>query len=603
MGYVLDTKTLNFHGLDFRATIDVVDYLEDGKITSTSIGQFSNVVEQSITEETVKRVGVLGEGGMGIVYLAEQKSPKRQIALKTLKSHNQTLEKLLLQEAMIAGSLSHPDIIPIFEISKTEDGLEVLMQKVEGKTLKERIDGQPQRGEDLRFCISVLLRVCQALEYAHTQNIVHRDIKPENIMYGQFGEVYLLDWGISFNLDEPNKTKLLVGSPAYMAPEMLDGDATQITKQTDIYLLGATLFEICMGTPPHWGANLEEVFESIRQSIPKKFPKDVFKQLERLYQVACQRHPQDRPESVTEFRKLLEDCLQHWEAAKLAQKAEKLLQSLKRSIHSAPASTIDLQIDTTNPFECYIKARFGFEQALEMWSACPNANEGRMEVLLIMFEHSIDQKELSLALSLLKTLRSDYPDEIDSVTFESKVKEIEADNQRAVRLVDAFDVSRSHRSRKFTIGGLFIVLVGLFIFGYYNHLTIGMNTLTLIRFSVILGIATLIPIGIFWKTFLSNAVGRQLLTTFASVLFGINFNRLVGHYNDIDPFTIMSVDQCIIACSLANSRPAIPDSFKLAVLGFSTGLISFLAPVASYPLTLLYSLIVFIVIARGWIKR
>ena len=150
---------------------------------------------------------------MGIVYLAEQTTPNRHVALKTIKTQNNTLEKLLLQEAMITGSLSHPDIIPIFEISKTENGLEVLMQKVEGKTLQEMIDGQPQKGEDLRFCISVLLRVCQALEYAHTKNIVHRDIKPENIMYGQFGEVYLLDWGISFNLEESQTNRLLVGSP------------------------------------------------------------------------------------------------------------------------------------------------------------------------------------------------------------------------------------------------------------------------------------------------------------------------------------------------------------------------------------------------------
>ena len=130
-----------------------------------------------------------------------------------------------------------------------------------------------------------------------------------------------------------------------------------------------------------------------------------------------------------------------------------------------------------------------------------------------------------------------------------------------------------------------------------------MTTLTLIRFSVALTIATLIPVGIFLRTFLSNAAGRQLLTTFACVLFGINFNRCVGYYNDIGPFTVMAIDQCIIACSLANSRPAIPNSFKLALLGFCTGIISFLLPVTSYPLTLLYALITFIVIARGWIKR
>lgn len=136
-----------------------------------------------------------------------------------------------------------------------------------------------------------------------------------------------------------------------------------------------------------------------------------------------------------------------------------------------------------------------------------------------------------------------------------------------------------------------------------NIYKLGMSTLTLIRFSVPLGVATLIPIGIFWKTFLSNAVGKQLLTTFTYVLFGIIFNRVVGYYNDIDPFTMMTIDQCIIACSLANSRSAIPNSFKLTIFGFSTGLLSFFIPVASYPLTLLYTLVTFIVIAIGWIKR
>ena len=293
-------------------------------------------MDESLLQSNTNRIGILGEGGMGVVYLAEQNFPKRQVALKTLKSPNVSMEKLLLKEAMITGSLSHPDIIPIFEISRRENGLEVLMQKVEGKTLKEMINGQPQKGDDLRFCISVLLRVCQALEYAHTQNIVHRDIKPENIMYGQFGEVYLLDWGISFNITETSSTRLLVGSPAYMAPEMLDGDLARISKQTDIYLLGATLFEICMGKPPHGGENLDEVFESIRQSAPQHFPEDVFTQLEHLYQFACQKNPQERPDSVAQFRGLLEDCLQHWEAAKLAQNAEELLKLLKEVINLTP---------------------------------------------------------------------------------------------------------------------------------------------------------------------------------------------------------------------------------------------------------------------------
>ena len=158
-----------------------------------------------------------------------------------------------------------------------------------------------------------------------------------------------------------------------------------------------------MGVPPHGGKDLDEIFESIRQSKPQRFPDDVFKQLEHLYQFSCQCNPQDRPKDVTEFRKLLEDCLRHWEAAKLAHYAEELLQSLKESIQLASSSTSG----PTDAFEHYIKARFGFEQALEMWGSCPNAKKGRMEVLVVMLNHSIEQKEVSLAISLLKTLNID----------------------------------------------------------------------------------------------------------------------------------------------------------------------------------------------------
>ena len=212
----MSNKTLNFNGVDFTWTIDNLHYLGDGDngTTSSVTESLDQHFENTVINSSVEKIGVLGEGGMGMVYLAEQIFPPRQVAVKTLKEEDQTMGKMLLQEAMLTGSLSHPNIIPIFQICSTTDGLEVVMQKVEGKTLKEHINGIPQKNEGLRFCISILLRICQALEYAHTQDIVHRDIKPENIMFGDFGEVYLLDWGISLNLKESMNTRLLVARNA-----------------------------------------------------------------------------------------------------------------------------------------------------------------------------------------------------------------------------------------------------------------------------------------------------------------------------------------------------------------------------------------------------
>ena len=110
-----------------------------------------------------------------------------------------------------------------------------------------------------------MVQVANALEYAHSHGILHRDIKPENIMIGNFGEVYLLDWGIALHKGTQEKANhILVGTPSYMAPEMLSGDLNLIDERTDIYLFGATIYELVTGHPPHGVGTISEVLQRVK---------------------------------------------------------------------------------------------------------------------------------------------------------------------------------------------------------------------------------------------------------------------------------------------------------------------------------------------------
>ena len=182
--------------------------------------------------------GLLGEGGMGKVRLAEQRSMGRDVAVKGLR-HEPREDKLhahaLLSEGWVMGALEHPNIPPVYDLMLDDNGSPlVLLKRIEGDewlalmTDEEAV--QTRFGESLlTWNLSVLDTVCNAMNYAHSKGIVHRDLKPQNVMIGAFGEVYVLDWGIAVALkrDPHGKIPFIgdttqpAGTPCYMAPELL----------------------------------------------------------------------------------------------------------------------------------------------------------------------------------------------------------------------------------------------------------------------------------------------------------------------------------------------------------------------------------------------
>ena len=148
-------------------------------------------------------------------------------------------------------------MVPVYDLGLDESGAPfIVMKHNEGdhwlkllgddEALKKHAPGR----ERLDAHLAILVQVCNAVHFAHSRGVIHRDLKPENVMVGSFGEVYLVDWGVA---TKPGPVTQIAGTPAYMAPEMLGGDGAEISPRTDVYLLGAVLYEILAGRAPHTG--------------------------------------------------------------------------------------------------------------------------------------------------------------------------------------------------------------------------------------------------------------------------------------------------------------------------------------------------------------
>lgn len=239
---------------------------------------------QPETQSRYTLTRVHGEGGLGQVWLATDPALNREIALKRIrpgKGSSRDAQLRLIKEAQITGQLEHPNIIPVYELEQyDEKGRPYYTMKfLRGDTLNDRIKAyhrKKKKGEDdplgLVSLLNSFIDICNAIAYAASRGIVHRDLKPQNVMIGDFGEVIVLDWGLAKKIesqeDDSSRKELrlgdildstetvagqVVGSPAYMAPEQASALNDQVDARTDVYGLGAMLFTILAGQPPHRG--------------------------------------------------------------------------------------------------------------------------------------------------------------------------------------------------------------------------------------------------------------------------------------------------------------------------------------------------------------
>ncbi len=284
-----------------------------------------------------------GEGGMSLLMEAVDTNLMRKVAMKVLREDRNIDEDelgLMVVEAQITAQLDHPNIVPIYELGiDKKKRLFFTMKKVIGKPLYEIINEKelPTRTErDIFNLIQIMLKVCDAVAYAHSKGVLHRDLKPDNIMVGNFGQVYLMDWGVAYlrkrvdqacsdiDISEVKKRKYytfrkerkgsIVGTPCYMPPEQASGELKAVDERSDVFTLGAILYEILTGEFPIPGKSLQEMTANAKKcefQPPDKrvdFPLPVG--LVRITMKAMSKDPADRHQSVEELRNDLESFLE-----------------------------------------------------------------------------------------------------------------------------------------------------------------------------------------------------------------------------------------------------------------------------------------------------
>ena len=253
---------------------------------------------------------------------------------------------MLLQEAQITGQLEHPSIVPIHQITQDDAGnIEIIMKRLHGQTLLDLLS-TVHLEDDFQLPVTYLqhlIQVCFALEYAHNQNIVHRDIKLENIMIGDFNEVFLMDWGLG--MDTVNKIGAhpgIVGTPAYMAPEMLSGNPDDIDVRTDVYLMGGTIHHLLTGEPRHNKKTVRETLDDVQASVAYEYPPEIPSVFGDIINTACARGKSERFQSIRDLRQALENALEHWEAIQITQRAEQLLNQFTLNVENVQIDNIEL---------------------------------------------------------------------------------------------------------------------------------------------------------------------------------------------------------------------------------------------------------------------
>ena len=258
----------------------------------------------------------IGCGGMGVIYRARQRHSRRIVAVKRVLSYRADSHRALerfRREAQAVASLDHPNILPIYEVNESEDGLPFFSMKFAEKgSLHENV---ASLRDEPRKCVQLMVKVARAVEYAHSRGVLHRDIKPGNILLNDRGEPLVSDFGLAKLLDgssDLTRSLTTLGTAGFIAPEQADGAPGDVTPAADVYSLGAVLFNLLAGRPPFVGSNPVSV---IRKASETQAPKlrSLVPSLDRDLETICarclERNPKARYQSAGDLAADLERWL------------------------------------------------------------------------------------------------------------------------------------------------------------------------------------------------------------------------------------------------------------------------------------------------------
>ena len=288
------------------------------------------------SDDKYMMVGEIGRGGMGIILNALDTDIRREVAMKVMSGDHaiprEHIERFV-EEVQVQGQLEHPHICPVHELGMDSNGrIYFTMKMVKGSSLAEEVKKarknslQPD-ARTLTGTLNTFLKICDGIAYAHSKGVIHRDLKPANIMVGDFGEVYVMDWGLAKILgrDDERRRGLVItdrteeadtmktmdgsviGTPAYMPPEQAAGNVDGMDERSDIYSLGALLYELLTLESPFTGASPWDIIQKVRQEVPappsERAPRrDIPPELDAVVMKCMAKDINERYQSINELK-------------------------------------------------------------------------------------------------------------------------------------------------------------------------------------------------------------------------------------------------------------------------------------------------------------
>ncbi|BBM84861.1 protein kinase domain-containing protein [Candidatus Uabimicrobium amorphum] len=322
--------------------------LMSGRNSTIRLSKIAAMLSRYKPEEKYHLIGEIARGGMGIVYNVLDKNTNRCLAMKVLLPKGPEEDKknmdYFVEEGQITAQLEHPNIVPLHDMGMLSDGnVYFTMKKVAGeemisiiRKIHAKVDDYDKKYSIFRR-LSMFRKVCDAVAFAHSRQVIHRDIKPENIMIGEYGEVLTLDWGLakfigstppsdfsdtsavySMRLQKNFSTTqqgMIQGTPRYFAPEQTYGDSALVDYRSDVYLLGATLYHLMTLQFPHDGSSLEDLVNRVRNGhiVPPKQTVNgalIPNQLEVIIQKSMAVKKEERYQTVNEMIRDIDSFLE-----------------------------------------------------------------------------------------------------------------------------------------------------------------------------------------------------------------------------------------------------------------------------------------------------
>ncbi|BBM86260.1 protein kinase domain-containing protein [Candidatus Uabimicrobium amorphum] len=400
----------------------------------------------------------------------QQTTLRRNVVIKKIKDDSE--KDFFIQESLITAALEHPHISPIHELVEDKNGQMLLvMKKVKGyswqqllhsekEEIRKFLDKNTISGTEtpnlkrIRFHLDVLLKVCDAIAFAHSKGIIHNDLKPANVIVGDYGEVIVKGWGSAIYKGKESAPHFRtdihqpIGTPSYMAPELVEGNNDNINVTTDVYLLGAILCEVVTHRPPHFEDSLWQTILSAQKGQVPKLKSDSSlddQQLHDIFSKAMAKNPQERYQSVSSFKSAIVTYFDHRESIKIAEEAKNLFSETINASSSPRKNTSDL-------YEGLTTVTAKYSQALDLWPRNSKAQEGEIQAHLEYAKIAIANKEFNLAevhLNYLKTYKSK-----DIKKFRKKL-------QKKKRIQRGYAIVK----RRFVLTFFFVMVLGNFFAG------------------------------------------------------------------------------------------------------------------------------------------